>query len=232
MQKLLVVGATPGSLGEAIVQAGEDAGYLVTAAGLGEGAHEGRELDVRDNRAVRQLFEEQYIPNVVCTAGVNWQDGNGPFRGVMEQHMEVTIGVVSMIAQWARAHVTHTLKSIPGPLYEGNFVAISSNSARIPRSQSVAYCMSKAALSMGVQGMARKLANTDLSVWCYEPGWIENTPMSERVQRWLPQGGKPHRIVGEERTWQPEALAIRIIQDLHFGRQLNGCCIRLDAGEL
>lgn len=229
MQKqLLVIGAQPGSLGEAVVQAAEDDGFIVIIAGLPE-------LDVTNAAHVRKFFQDHYCPNVVCTVGVNYDDRNGSFSKMLDQHMQVNcIGVLNCVHQWAKWVQVTTEMSIPGPVYECNFIAVSSNSAHVARSQSVAYCASKAALSMGIRGMARKLANTDLNIWCYEPGWIDGTPMSERVTRRLVLSDIPghgHRIPGVDRTWEPQQLATRIVQDLYFGRQLNGCCIRLDAGE-
>ena len=117
----------------------------------------------------------------------------------------------------------------------GHFVAISSNSAHIARSGSAPYCASKAALSMAIRAEARDLARSyDLHTviaYTYEPGWLEGTAMSNDVASRYP-GMQPHRMLGLDAGLPPSRLAGMIAYNLrHCGRELNGCVLRVDAGE-
>ncbi len=121
-------------------------------------------------------------------------------------------------------------RSIPAK----HFVVISSNSARIPRSQSLAYCASKAALSMSVRVSARYLAqqNHPVVVYGYEPGLLEGTPMTRMAQSGF--AGSLHRMPNVRAAGLPaEGLARLIAFNLgQNGRALNGTLIPYDAGEI
>lgn len=113
------------------------------------------------------------------------------------------------------------------------FVAISSNSAHIPRRGSMPYCASKAALSMALRVAARELANKNVAVWGYEPGLLAGTPMSEQTRRDF--GTDPlHRMPGVSWEGLPVGdLAQQIVQDIStFSVAHNGLMIPFDGGEL
>jgi NAD(P)-dependent dehydrogenase (short-subunit alcohol dehydrogenase family) len=112
------------------------------------------------------------------------------------------------------------------------FVAVSSNSAHVARSESAGYCASKAALSMAVRCAARRYAplNT-FRIWGYEPGLILDSPMTEAVRMSVRPDVPLHRIPGNH-TLRRGDLAQRIVDDIASGdRWLNGCMLRLDGGE-
>lgn len=233
-QTLLVVGARKGSLGIAIAEAAEERGWGVTTAGIHGEEHR---LDIVEVGRVDMLLEELLPHSVVCTAGINYESrpGRPDFNQQMKHHMRVNAtGPLAMASNWFGLW-QEQFKCEPG--YEDdaayNFVAISSNSAHVARSNSAAYCASKAALSMGIRCLGRYVAShpAGFNIFGYEPGWIEDTPMSDAVLHRLADDEPEHRIPGG-RSLQPEVLAVTIVSSLATGPSpLNGCMIRLDGGE-
>jgi NAD(P)-dependent dehydrogenase (short-subunit alcohol dehydrogenase family) len=120
--------------------------------------------------------------------------------------------------------------------YLRHFVAISSNSAVIPRTNSAAYCASKAALSQGLRVKAREARGGDYGyvVYGYEPGLLAGTPMTWATEKQFPDMPL-HRIRGEAMAAGVPcaALAAQIVAGLQVpGAALNGATIRYDGGEL
>lgn len=84
---------------------------------------------------------------------------------------------------------------------------------------------------MAVRSIARRLGDSNVNAWVYEPGWLDGTPMSEEVRRRLKPGTELHRIPGG-RGVDVVALAQRIVADMLASEPyLNGTCIRVDGGE-
>lgn len=221
---LLVVGARPGSLGEAIAHEAENSGrWSVTTAGI---SNEDVPLDVLDVRGMDLLFARHRFQSVVCTVGVNRETTITNLSDYLEEAMDVNVcGPMNLLQEWARPAIEQ------GDTQERHFVAISSNSATIARSRSLAYCASKAALSMALRCAAREAAWTGLSIYGYEPGWIEGTPMSQEVEdRMVSASTARHRIPGS-RVLDPNRLAEMIVRNLDHHGDLNGCLIRIDGGE-
>jgi NAD(P)-dependent dehydrogenase (short-subunit alcohol dehydrogenase family) len=167
-------------------------------------------------------------PNhIVYTAGVN--DPGGTW----DEHFAVNcVGAMNLLECWQGMCSSDEVETP----FDGHYVAISSNSAHIARTGSGMYCASKAALSMALRVAAREAGRAGLpfSVYGYEPGLLKGTPMTEEVKARLGRGAIPlHRMVGVEadgisRQW----LALQIVHNLrNDGRPLNGCLLRLDAGE-
>jgi NAD(P)-dependent dehydrogenase (short-subunit alcohol dehydrogenase family) len=233
LSNLLVIGAREHSLGDAIACEARVEGFDVVTAGIEE-EDEHCDITVWQDRAALKLHR---FDNVVCTVGVNLESEPGSLsfaRSLSNQIATNAIAPLTLLDEW------YSIQFLNG---DGtfNFVAISSNSARIPRSNSVGYCASKAALSMGIQSFGRSIANDmRFAVWCYEPAWIPDTPMSkelherinplrERKKNPLMRLKPEHRVPGG-RLMTAEDWATRIIHDIRFsGETLNGCAIRLDA---
>jgi NAD(P)-dependent dehydrogenase (short-subunit alcohol dehydrogenase family) len=240
---LLVVGAATNSLGLAVADEAlknYEFSRIFTAGLSGEAL----QCDVRNIGAIRRTLDEARPTYVVCTVGVNQP------HSVRERHLGATmndaftsnvIGPMELLRAFIQSDTRH-----PGLVtgkYVKRFVAISSNSARIPRTNSAAYCASKAALSMALRVAARELATDEDApyVWGYEPGLLAGTPMTQRTEA---QFGNPtgdpsfgatlHRMKGVPAQGLPVAeLAERIMYDVVYGSPgLNGSMIPFDAGEI
>lgn len=242
MGNLLVVGARAESLGHCVAEVATAQGWDVTTAGVS--GEEDFLLDVADQVAVHRFFpmaNEGLEPwhSVVCTAGINNEGGIGDvdIRGKLDQSLLINVtGPLYLLHCWAQRWWSNLssdhMYGDGAPEVPMHFVAVSSNSASIARSKSLAYCASKAALSMGIRCAARELASTWLNVWGVEPGWLSGTPMSKEVGvRLAGTGELMHRIPGN-RTVDPAALAHFIVGGLRNPySSLNGCMIRFDGGE-
>lgn len=240
-RRLMVVGARPHSLGMHVATAGRMAGWTVTTAGVHE---EDVALDVIDPQTVKKALLDEMPHCVVSTVGIN----TGPvsitkfaWDKSVTDHMEVNfVGQMRVLREWVRAwhNTMPPLLEDVGWQLPMHFVAISSNSADIARSLSAGYCASKAALSMALRCVARELAaTTPFSVYSYEPGWLDGTPMSMAMDERLmmdpvaPANTVLHRIPGD-RIINPISLSTLIVQNLQVDRRyLNGCTLRLDGGE-
>lgn len=238
MGNLLVVGARAGSLGAYVQAIAAEQGWKVFTAGVS--GEENIPLDVASHGAVQTMFDEPWH-SVVCTAGVNVEGSitDSSIRGKLYESFAINaVGPLHLLHCWQEwwLHNLDETCMVEGkgdqvPEYPMHFVAVSSNSASIARSKSLAYCASKAALSMGIRCAARELAGTWLNVWGVEPGWLSGTPMSKEVNNRFEYGVPRHRIPGD-RTVDPAALAHFIVGGLRNPySSLNGCMIRLDGGE-
>lgn len=230
MSNVIVVGAQPGSLGEAIADEARNYGSNVITVGVS--GTEDQRLDlVHDN--VRG-FLESYLPDhVVCTAGINRPRGDLDRDGLVwwgDHLFTNVVGPMRLLEAF-----THVVGLMPSTRVS-QFVAISSNSAHIPRTGSGPYCASKAALSMALRVAAREAAREDgrYIVYGYEPGLIAGTPMTSETEARLP-GVPLTRMQGRgvQNGLPVRTLAKHIAHNLrHGGTELNGCLFRIDAGEL
>lgn len=240
---LLVLGAQRhGSLGEAIANEAADHWDFerIFTAGITD---EALLCDVRQLNSIKQCLAEAMPTYLVCTVGVN-QPHQFRVKGLgltMQDafHTNV-IGPMEVLHQFLTGATRHPDRH--DGKYRRRFVAVSSNSARIPRTGSTPYCASKAALSMALRVAARELADDPSAplVWGYEPGLLAGTPMTEAT---LTHFGNPnehmsvpplHRMKGVDATGLPvAALAQQIVSDLVSGHQgLHGCLVPFDSGEL
>lgn len=230
MARLLIVGARTGSLGDMVGREASDRlqGFSkIMTAGVGG---EDYRLDVRNSGSVHEVLSATEPDVVVCTVGVNQPASlTDTYLGLRMQeafHVNV-VGIMLLLQQFV------TLREGEGSIRKA-FVAISSNSARIPRSSSLAYCASKAALSMAIRVAARELAvaGNETVVWGYEPGLLAGTPMTHETERAFADSPL-HRMKGIERTGlRVTDLARMIVDDVvAVPRGLNGVMIPYDAGE-
>lgn len=191
-------------------------GQTVTAGISGEEDHF---VNYEDPEELKEFFNAHQPDRVLVTVGTNHplsDSQNMEFWLSDHLHANVVIPMLILDA-WLEA----------GPPKGSHFVALSSNSAHIPRSQSMAYCASKAALSMAIRCAARDIgkAGMDLVVYGYEPGLVRNTPMSGK------RGGT--RMLGLPEGMPRRALAQQIVNGMAFGStEFNGVLLRLDAGEV
>lgn len=244
---LLVVGAAIDSLGEAVAEAADDGPYSFTdivTAGItplepgadGEAkagdptVYEDYKMDLRHIASIKQVLWEVKPDVLVCTAGVNTPVSiTDTFADlVMEEafHTNV-IGVMALLRNFILAEGSGYWNGA----VKKKFVAISSNSARIPRRKSLAYCASKAALSMALRVAARELADTGVAVWGYEPGLLAGTPMTQEAQAvW---SGPLHRMRGVPVGGLDARLFAQfILHDVaNASPALNGLLIPFDADE-
>jgi NAD(P)-dependent dehydrogenase (short-subunit alcohol dehydrogenase family) len=259
LSRLLVVGARPGSLGDHVRAVAMDQGFEAVTAGIA--GEQSRRLDVTYNyRTLRDILTELSPDHIVMTAGINLaiNDVRYRFENVPQrkdwyyEHFHVNcMGPMNVLEVWleilkARENEDKT----PGHHY----VAISSNSAHLARSDSAAYCASKAALSMALRVRAREISKTashNAVVYGYEPGLLEDTPMTRDVAYWLKEKDpdrynenrdtsiqrapvQMHRMPGFPNNGgiDPSTLASLIIHNIKGGgAELSGCMLRIDAGE-
>lgn len=222
--KALVVGAREGSLGEAIAEVlSADHGLDVVTAGI---SGEDRAMDILVKRDVTRVLTRVEPNLLVCTVGINrradfFADDN--FDKEMVWHLTTNAAAPLMLLR----------EFVNRPMCARQFVAVSSNSAHIARGGSAPYCASKAALSMGLRVAARECAGAPV-IWGVEPGYIEDTPMSQETK--FNFEGPLHRIPGVK----PRVGLSRSEMALHIvalalngmsGMALNGATIRLDGGE-
>lgn len=234
---LLIVGARKGSLGQAVLKVAHEWGDYrnVHTAGING---EGHRLDITNSEHIKDVLRATNPDHVVCTVGVNEPLGVfDPFlQSLMTDAFRTNvIGPMQLLREFSIKSDT--------VLTRPKFVVISSNSARIPRTKSISYCASKAALSMAVRCAARELARGNVGplVWGYEPGLL-NTVMTREMfppgddpeHPGVPNSGPMHRMEGVDwKGIRPEDLADRIIGDLASSAvALNGTMIPFDAGEL
>lgn len=231
---LLVIGSRPGSLGSSILEMAQRATAWtdVIAADRGDSNDDAPqyEVDVTDRSSVVRMLEDIRPTDIVCTVGINREDGPlGELALSLSIQLQVNVWGPMMVLgeacdMWER--------SMLPPQTGFNFCAISSNSAHIARSGSAGYCASKAALSMALRCVARRVAPTNfVKVWGYEPGWINDTPMSDTVLERLPSNVQAHRIPGGKGL-SKGLLANRIVNDMYVADPaINGVMFRIDGGE-
>lgn len=229
--RLLVVGARPGSLGAAVAEVAASHGYAVLTAGLNE---EGLPMDalLGPLEAMRDNIADYDPEHLICTVGFNMPMPEGDKMDVSDWyrwHFEINVTApMRILRAWelaasARQGYRH-------------FVAVSSNSAHLPRSRSAAYCASKAALSMALRVAARDGVGGDkhgILIYGYEPGLLAGTPMTQLVKDRLP-GMALHRMRGAalEDGIDPWDLAELMVTNLTRGPAINGSLIPFAADEL
>lgn len=227
--KLLVVGAKGGSLGAAVRSAAQEQGWEVVTAGIGSEDHT---LDlVQDTQGeVERLVRLLRPDHIVCTAGINHP--RRAFKSTGDwyaEHFAVNCtGPMRLLDAWLAF-------GPDGDVPWQHFVAISSNSAGIPRTNSAAYCASKSALSMSLRVRARDVAGVKVpvSVYGYEPGLLEGTPMTQEVRGRFNGPLTRMQGIGLEDGLSVHGMASHIIRNIGFGGpELNGVLLRLDAGEI
>lgn len=222
----LVIGARRGSLGDQLVSYLHGMGMPAYRAGI---VDEPLRLDIDDRNNVWDILHTVEPTHVVCTVGMNkptpfytddFYDGR-----VALDHMYTNY----LLPMWLLNAYAGYLADMPG-----TFVAISSNSAHIARSNSAAYCASKAALSMGIRCAARDAtrAGKPLRIWGYEPGALLGTPMTNEVRAGLGKDVPMSRMLTNPAGLPVGQVARQIARDLLDAADvLHGTMVRLDNGE-
>lgn len=223
-QRILVVGAREGSLGEAVRRAlaAEVGGIIeIVTAGM---HNEDEMVDVRSPASVTQVIARTRPSAIVSTVGVNVGApiGETGYWRSMRHSWDVNVeGPMRLLDTWIRME--------KGFSESQQFVAISSNSAHIARRNSAAYCSSKAALSMAIRCAARELGGAPL-VYGYEFGLLKGTPMTVSTEARF--GPSQSRMIGATDGLDVVDAAHVITQNLLAPwHGLNGVLLRLDAGE-
>lgn len=223
--RILVVGARVNSLGSHIVDQLWSEGYNVHTSGM---STEPLHLDATDAFRVAEVLHEIEPTHIVCTVGMN---EGGPVYANDWHYLAEDLMKINYLAPMGLLTAFHDyLGGMPG-----TFVAISSNSARIARSNSAAYCASKAALSMGLRCAARDLsrAGNPLRVWGYEPGALRGTPMTTSVASGLGKDVPMSRMLTEPAGLPTKTVARIVARDLlDAGDVLHGTVVPLDNGEI
>lgn len=243
--RVLVVGSAPNSLGGALVEELMKGywsfGEIITAdlrsAACTVAGADGQHvvIDVRNSSRIKEVLSSICPDIVLCTVGVNppCSIADEFLRVTMEDAFQVNaLGVLTLLHHFLTSPGSQNWSGTP----RKKFVAISSNSARIARRGSMAYCVSKAALSMGLRVAARETAAlSDVVLWGYEPGLLAGTPMTDET---IEHFGDPvvlplHRMPGVgPRGLNVAELAAKIVADVaNAGRAYHGLLIPFDANE-
>lgn len=219
----MVIGARKKSLGAAVAKMWGDM-FDSPVMTVGISGEEQETILLEDPAELGALFQSFQPTKVVCTIGINKELGEEDFEYWMMDHLRVNC--------YLPMHVLMTWLEQEGdgaPPPGAHYVAISSNSAHIPRSKSMAYNASKAALSMSLRSAARDIgkAGIDMSIYGYEPGLIKGTPMTGD------RGGTRMMGPGLAQGMSRRVLAGQIVHTLVFGgAEQNGVLYRVDAGEV
>lgn len=226
---VLVVGSRPNSLGSAVRDVLQEKGYRVATAGV---SGEMFAMDINDQADIKHVMHAVRPAQIVCTAGINESyslRAEGLWAGMGFMANVNYIGPIVLLQEWL-SMLDHEM-DITSNMASKQFVAISSNSAHIARRQSIAYCASKAALSMAIRCAAREIAGEGRLVYGYEPGLLSGTPMTAASAAQFT--GSLHRMPGiAEDGLSPRAMAGLIVNNLHNpSLALHGTMLRLDAGE-
>jgi NAD(P)-dependent dehydrogenase (short-subunit alcohol dehydrogenase family) len=217
-KKLLIIGARKKSIGHAVKAMWADI-YGDSAITAGISGEEQHTFYPEEEFQTQELLGEIQPDRVLVTIGMNEPIENfSDYMTWMEHHMHANVAIpMSILSEWFNVGVPDG----------AHFVVLSSNSAHIPRSQSQAYCASKAALSMAVRCAARDVGKMKIpmSVYGWEPGLVKGTPMTGN------RGGT--RMLGLPRGMSRRAVATPIVHALAWGGpEYNGVLNRLDAGEV
>jgi NAD(P)-dependent dehydrogenase (short-subunit alcohol dehydrogenase family) len=229
MHKVLVIGRRDGNLGDEVYKRlnarNEAEEYEIEWADIKGG---GRNLmDLTSPTQVKRSLNWIMPDTIFYCAGVNVSD---------EQGLAYAADIQMQVNYMGFVLITDHFQQEGAPNGIPRAIAVSSNSAHIARSRSAGYCASKAALSMFVRAEGRRAArDRDGMMWGYEPGWLENTPMSRRIERDL--GDLPKHRIPSGASISPVWLASRMVGDweasLRFpdGFPLDGTMTRYDGGE-
>lgn len=230
--RVLVVGARRGSLGAAVAQTCLERGYEPYTAGIQD---EQIDMDLMPTATsitrLMDILSNVQPTHIVCTVGLNMPEPEEQpdlFDWYRWHYETNAIAPMRLLDAWLRCGAERTM--VP----YGHYVAISSNSARIPRTRSAAYCASKAALSMALRVKAREVSGRPI-IYGYEPGLLTGTPMTTDVIHRLERPTAMHRMKppGLHEGIDPIDLAALIVDTLgHNGLALNGAMIPYDADEL
>lgn len=229
-RKLLIIGSQPHSLGAAIEDEARRDDWWKTVWTAGISGHEREEFNVLWHHDKFSLIRETKFTDVICTVGINLPDyGHENYPTLDHQLMVNAYGPIRLAQYWAGISRYYNIGHV-------SFVAISSNSAHVPRSTSVGYCASKAALSMGLRCLGRQYAKetpgegAQVRIWGYEPGYIFGTPMSkEKFGISKPN----HRMPDGRYGLYSAQLASRILDDVwHHSSMMMATMQRIDAGDM
>lgn len=221
---VLVIGARHHSLGWHISAEISKLNIPVHAGGL---YTEPINVDCTNYERLMEVYDTLRPTHVICTVGAN---KGGP---VYEHEWWETADDLMQVNYLAPMKALTAFEEHLGGM-PGTFIAISSNSAQIPRSSSAAYCASKAALSMGIRCAARDLsrAGKPLRVWGYEPGALLGTPMTREVRHRIGPDIAMSRMLTNPAGMPVEVVARMVARDaLDASEALHGCMVRLDNGE-
>jgi NAD(P)-dependent dehydrogenase (short-subunit alcohol dehydrogenase family) len=219
--RVAVFGARSGSLGAAVATRLRAQGVSVRTYGIGD-----EDVPISYNFMTLDAEMADYMPSdVLVTTGMNRprKIDAADFEAVFNETMNANVTLPLRVLRAAIENVTADVRSV---------AFISSNSAHIARTESAAYCASKAALSMAIRVAAREQAGRGPIVYGYEPGLLDGTPMTEKSAASF--GGALHRIPGLppreglDVEWFAEYVAANLI---HPSMALNGTLMRLDGGE-
>jgi 3-oxoacyl-[acyl-carrier protein] reductase len=188
IKKALVIGACHGNLGEAIAEQLIDWNYVHRADIQQGGKFPFHRVDVTNPKEVYDLIRNLHpIDVIVYSAGVNNMGALTEYDSTeFQRHLDVNLmGAFHTIK--AYVNIFEKYKSTKSDWYSSQrkIIIVTSNTAFIPRTRSVAYCVSKAAVNMLVQQAHRELAQDGYKIIGFAPGVIEDTYMHRKTHEEL-----------------------------------------------
>jgi len=184
----LVIGACHGNLGDEIANQLVDWDMVYRADIQPNGKWPFYQIDVTQFKEVYTLMKDlQPLDVVIYSAGVN---SMGAFREYeneeLQRHLDVNlIGAFSTIKAYVNSFEQYKSNKTDWHGTQKKVIIITSNTAFIPRTRSVAYCVSKAGANMLVKQAHRELAPDGYKIIGFAPGVIEDTYMHRKTHEEL-----------------------------------------------
>ena len=238
---MLVFGAQPGNIGEAVADLAKrsEAAFGYPVLTPPQEVVDVTDFDqlhayIRDNRS--RILED---PRVVYSAGVNylhWLDSEQAKDSTDWNEVEHTYAVNVIGFEKLMTALTYVFEPSE---HEMSIVAVSSDAGRRPMRTSASYCGSKSALDMVIKVAARELGPNSWRINGVAPGMVSSTPMSRQVDRYVPliRGWTPmeaykyekSQAVQPRRVSRHEVAAV-IVSTLNGPFHLNGSIIEINGG--
>lgn len=190
------------------------------------------EVDVRDPKSIElYIAENGPFDKIVYSAGVSYlQWIKNVSQGYLDRTFDVNVFGAILIA---RFHV------VAFPERKVRYAVVVSDASHTPMRGSIAYCMSKAALEMGVKVMARELAPL-WTVVAVSPGVVEDTGMTNKLAEdipkfrgWTPEQAREYEdkssVLGRRIT--KEEVAETVVFALNGPEALNGSTLTINGGK-
>lgn len=188
IRRALVIGAAHGNLGDRIADELLDYNEVHRADKRSNNKPLSHIINIYNDRDIAHLIDRLWpLDLVIYSAGVN-KMGSIKEYDVIEliNHLNVNmIGAFVTIQSYVNSLEIHEAKYGRAYGLQKKIIIITSNTAFIPRTRSVAYCTSKAAANMLVQQAHRELAPEGYKIIGFAPGVIEDTYMHRRTHEEL-----------------------------------------------
>jgi len=175
MNETVVVFGSLGGVGSSVVDRLKSEGFTVLGVDISEESSSKR-VNLSDYFDVEHFFNKHIdVSIVVNCVGMNYPAKLGDAADIWDQTYNANVKTL--------ANILNSTNSEDNRIRL--YINLCSNSGFIPRTNSSAYCSSKAAVRMLVRSSARELASKHKTVIGIDPGYLEGTKMSLNVEQVL-----------------------------------------------